>query len=363
MFFKNPDRQTKKVWLFWFADPGHKQKPHRTGVFVLRGTMTNKTALLTTIFAILATNSAFAAEPQKTLSVEERCADDKPNREASCRAFWQGADFYDKKQYSAAIAQFRLAQSYFDTGKFEWNIGRCYQRMGDLFKAKAHYELYLKSPTLNADDRAEGKKDLAEVVKTIEAMKKIGITPPSVPEPVVAAPAVPAKAEKPAEKKPEPPPVEAAKPVAPPAEAAKPAPPVVAQKPAVDITVPPAVPIYGPEEPPAPAKPTKPSVAAFAVPTVLAVGLVGASAWLYFSIDEPLKDLKFRCYSPCTDPLVDQLKTREAVSFVLGGAGIAAGITAMALGARYDILARRYKKGLTINVTPTLSGVVVGGGF
>ena len=45
--------------------------------------MTTKTVLLATILtATLATNSAFAAEPQDTRSVEERCANDNPNVDA-----------------------------------------------------------------------------------------------------------------------------------------------------------------------------------------------------------------------------------------------------------------------------------------
>jgi tetratricopeptide (TPR) repeat protein len=107
-------------------------------------------------------------------------ATEDPQSVTARQKFQAGAALYAKEQYREAVVEFELGRSAKPMPVFDFNIGRCYERLGNAPEAIAAYERYISATPTPAD--------AAEVRATIERLQPVVAkhepeTPPPAPPP------------------------------------------------------------------------------------------------------------------------------------------------------------------------------------
>jgi tetratricopeptide (TPR) repeat protein len=86
----------------------------------------------------LAAPSALADEPQPTPPPQD------PDTEVARRHFDRGTELYDRQDYQNAVGEFKAANEAKPHPDFDYNIARCYDRLGDWNDALTYYKRYLQ---------------------------------------------------------------------------------------------------------------------------------------------------------------------------------------------------------------------------
>jgi hypothetical protein len=123
------------------------------------------------------------------LALPARAADD-PDTEVARRHFNQGRVFYDAGDYTSALREFELARRARPAPAFDYDIGRCNDRLERYPEAIVAYERYVsaKPPPPDAD----------EVRARIVALKERVAASPTVPEKAPTPHATPTAISRPA---------------------------------------------------------------------------------------------------------------------------------------------------------------------
>ena len=77
--------------------------------------------------------------------------DADPDTEIARRHFVKGSNSYDQEDYLDAIEEFSAAQRVWPLPAFDYNIGRCHDRLEHFAEAISHYEAYLAAERDAAD--------------------------------------------------------------------------------------------------------------------------------------------------------------------------------------------------------------------
>jgi tetratricopeptide (TPR) repeat protein len=131
---------------------------------------------------LAAAHLAVADEPPPPAPPPPRATVD-PDTEVARRHFERGTELYDAQKYDAAIAEFQAANVARPRPAFDFNIARCYDRLGDWAHALDYYRRYLAAAgTLpDADEVRTRVQELEERVR-----KEAPPTPPPVAAPLPA---------------------------------------------------------------------------------------------------------------------------------------------------------------------------------
>ncbi|MCP3098656.1 PEGA domain-containing protein [Myxococcus sp. K15C18031901] len=105
------------------------------------------------------------------LTGTEALAADASARAAARRAFERGSQLYQQARYAEAAAAFEEAHSRLPTGVILYNLGQCYEKLGDLEKALASYREYLRLEP-RAKDREGVQQRIADLDTRFEAMRQ-----------------------------------------------------------------------------------------------------------------------------------------------------------------------------------------------
>jgi tetratricopeptide (TPR) repeat protein len=89
-----------------------------------------------------------------------------PDTEVATREFRRGSELYDVGRYEEAIAAFERAQEIKPAPDFDYNIARCYDRLGRWSDAVKFYERYL------AAAKPKGPDELAETKARVDVLKE-----------------------------------------------------------------------------------------------------------------------------------------------------------------------------------------------
>lgn len=118
-------------------------------------------------------------------------------RERAREAFAQGEELYRAGDYAGALAAFEKAESTQPSPAAQYNIGRCYERLGKPAEAVAAYERYLAGAPDAADHQAV-TEHTAELRQQLPAQGSltVAVEPPGAAVRVDEAPAEPAPVEK-----------------------------------------------------------------------------------------------------------------------------------------------------------------------
>jgi tetratricopeptide (TPR) repeat protein len=122
-------------------------------------------------------------------------ADDLPTRaidpdfEVAQREYRRGSELYEQSRYEEAIQSFEKANAARPRPAFDYNIARCYDRLGKWPEAVRFYERYLASPgTANDPGAATVRTRAAQLRARLSAPPKPAETPGSSPPSVVLTP-------------------------------------------------------------------------------------------------------------------------------------------------------------------------------
>src|SRR5690349_4421221 len=102
------------------------------------------------------------------LAVSHLCApvsaigQEDPDTEIARRHFDKASKFYDAKEYEKALREFEAARKVKPLPAFDFNIGRCNDRLENFAQAIVYYERYARS----------NPADVAQVRARIELLKQ-----------------------------------------------------------------------------------------------------------------------------------------------------------------------------------------------
>lgn len=231
-----------------------------------------------------------------------------PDTEIARKHFKLGSDHYEHQDYAGALVEFETANKVKPAPAFDYNIGRCHDRLEHLPEAIAAYQRYVDSAPRDAAEVAARIKVLEARVADAAAQKQR--------EDALRR----EEAERHAREQP----------VAPPAEA------------------------------------KRRSLVAPLVVGALALAAAAAGTGLVLSVApdyNALADGPGRCARPCDASLVEPLKTRAYVGYALwgvAGAAVAADVALWVLALRGH---RAEKVARLPLIVPTLGGVMAEGAF
>jgi tetratricopeptide (TPR) repeat protein len=100
---------------------------------------------------------------------------DDPDVQAARRHFKRGIELYQADSYEAAIAEFRTAAELKPSPAFDYNIGRCYDRLERWQEAADAYQRYI-----DAEPNALEAPELRERIATLRARKAKSPSTPTV---------------------------------------------------------------------------------------------------------------------------------------------------------------------------------------
>jgi tetratricopeptide (TPR) repeat protein len=217
-----------------------------------------------------------------------------PDTEVATRHFRHGLDLYGQERYQEAIESFERARSAKPVPAFDYNIARCYDRLGNWQKAADYYQRYVTAKP-DASDAAETRERIA----TLKQRIREAATPAPSPAP--------------------PPPQQQAAPVETPAPTSRPSVAVVGEQ----------------QPPPEPARAEPPSrrlkLGAIVVGGV-AVALAAVGAGLYGSAAADYGDLQTACSArQCVPSDWAGAQTRANAGYAMFGVAAAAAVVDVAL--------------------------------
>jgi tetratricopeptide (TPR) repeat protein len=118
-------------------------------------------------------------------------ADDDPDTEFARKKFAEGTAAYGEADYPRALAAFEAARRARPAPAFDYNIGRCHDRMGSWAEAIAAYERWLASSPPEADAREIRDRVAALRERLKEPAPVTPVVKPAVPPQVAAPPVAP----------------------------------------------------------------------------------------------------------------------------------------------------------------------------
>ncbi|HYO72730.1 MAG TPA: tetratricopeptide repeat protein, partial [Archangium sp.] len=124
-------------------------------------------ALLLALLLALGGTGAGAAEPGAA-------------RAAARRHFERGTTLYQQGRYAEAAAAFEAAYQTLANGVVLYNLGQCYEKLGDLQRALGYYRDYLRTVP-NAEDRPLVESLIARLEKRYEEERRPQVTVSSEP--------------------------------------------------------------------------------------------------------------------------------------------------------------------------------------
>jgi tetratricopeptide (TPR) repeat protein len=129
--------------------------------------------------ALLAVTTRVAASPDRD-----------PDTEVASREFQNGSALYAEEHYAEAITHFERARALRPLPAFDYNIARCYDRMGDWARAVERYRSFLAAQPADAD-AAVTRRRIAQLESRIQAPPPPALTiqapPPLAPRPPLRA--------------------------------------------------------------------------------------------------------------------------------------------------------------------------------
>lgn len=142
-------------------------------------------------------NAPNREEVQRQIAVLSVASDD-PDTEVAQRLFQKGADAYNARRYDEAITAFQQARTVKPMAALDFNIGRCYDRLGNTDQALLYYRQYVAStPTpADGDEVRQRIKLLEQRLTSPVAAPPNSVTPPNAATPTQTqvAPAVQSEA-------------------------------------------------------------------------------------------------------------------------------------------------------------------------
>ncbi len=126
---------------------------------------TNLSPLLCGALA-LAPMQVGAAPPksQPEPSVEDEAPPDDPNYERAVEAYRRGTELYNEAKFEEALEAFQEAATLYASPDFQFNIAKCYERLGEYEQAIRSYQTYLRT--------AEDSSDRAVIEASIEDLER-----------------------------------------------------------------------------------------------------------------------------------------------------------------------------------------------
>jgi tetratricopeptide (TPR) repeat protein len=104
-----------------------------------------------------------------------RAFEDDPDIEVARRHFAAGGEFYSQGRYQEAMTEFEAARRAKPSPAYDFNIGRCYDRMERWREAAAAYRAYLAGAP-DATDGPSVRERIADLDRRVAAMApRIGI--------------------------------------------------------------------------------------------------------------------------------------------------------------------------------------------
>ena len=110
-------------------------------------------------------------------------AQEDPDTQAARRHYERGAQLYNHDRYEEAVREFSTAKSLKPTPAFEFNIGRCYDRLERWRDAADAYERYLAAEP-SAADAGELKARIAMLRARAQAVVSSSPPPLKTPRPL-----------------------------------------------------------------------------------------------------------------------------------------------------------------------------------
>jgi tetratricopeptide (TPR) repeat protein len=145
---------------------------------------TISTSLLCSVLA-LAPVQVVAAPPKSepAPSEDEAPPDEDPNYTRAVEAYRRGTELYNEAKFEDALAAFQEAATLYASPDFQFNIAKCYERLGKYEEAIRSYETYLRTAE-DSGDTAVIEASIAYLQRRIEERDAAAEKPPEVePEP------------------------------------------------------------------------------------------------------------------------------------------------------------------------------------
>jgi tetratricopeptide (TPR) repeat protein len=129
----------------------------------------------------VAPSLAFAspAKPKPPDEASEQPSDDS---ERAVEAYRRGTELYNDAKFEEALAAFQEAATLYASPDFQFNIAKCYERLGKLEEAVRHYQTYLRTAG-DTSDRAVVESTIEDLERRIEAEKNKPEEPVIIDEP------------------------------------------------------------------------------------------------------------------------------------------------------------------------------------
>lgn len=130
-------------------------------------------------------------QPEPAPSEEEAAPDEDPNYTRAVEAYRRGTELYNAAKFEEALASFQEAATLYASPDFQFNIAKCYERLGKYEEAIRSYETYLRTAE-DSGDTAVIEASIADLQRRIEERDAAAEKPPD-PGPEVAPEPEPGK--------------------------------------------------------------------------------------------------------------------------------------------------------------------------
>ena len=104
------------------------------------------------------------AAPAETDEIADAPEGEDENRQRAIEAYQRGTQLYNEAKFEEALDAFEEAATLYASPDFQFNIGKCYERLGEYEQAIHHYEIYLRT--------AGDTPDAAVIRASIEDLEK-----------------------------------------------------------------------------------------------------------------------------------------------------------------------------------------------
>ncbi|KIG16550.1 Thiol-disulfide isomerase [Enhygromyxa salina] len=124
---------------------------------------------------------AAPAKAKSSPPPEEEPASGPPER--AVEAYRRGTELYNDAKFEEALEAFQEAATLYASPDFQFNIAKCYERLGKLEEAVRHYQTYLRTAE-DSGDRAVVESTVEDLERRIEEEKNRPDPNPE-PEPIL----------------------------------------------------------------------------------------------------------------------------------------------------------------------------------
>jgi tetratricopeptide (TPR) repeat protein len=132
----------------------------------------------------LAPVQVVAAPPKQPeeAPAEDEAPPEDPNYERAVEAYRRGTELYNEAKFREALESFQEAATLYASPDFQFNIAKCYERLGEYENAIRSYELYLRTAE-DSGDRAVIEASIADLQRRIEERDAAEKEPDPDPQP------------------------------------------------------------------------------------------------------------------------------------------------------------------------------------